>query len=308
VSLRRPPAWPWRASPPRACLTIAELMQKYWVHVLAWYRRDGEPTGEHAVIRSGLRPLLKQLISDFLVNEFKPRHLKAVREEMIWLDWSRRYINASIRRTKQMFNWGVQEELVPTEVAGALSWVRGLQKDRTAAREKPRVDAVPDEHVEKVLPHVSPLVRDMIRTMRLSGMRAGEALRITVEEIDRSDPECWIYRPTRHKTSQRGQARIVFLGPKVQTILTPRLLKAGTGRIFKITKGGFKRAIDKGCDRAGVPRWAPNQLRHAAATEIRKEYGLEAAQVILGHAKADVTQVYAEANLGRGRDVARKIG
>ena len=74
----------------------------------------------------------------------------------------------------------------------------------------------------------------------------------------------------------------------------------GTGRIFKITKGGFKRATDKACDRAGIPRWAPNQPRHAAGTEIRKEYGLEAAQVILGHAKADVTQVYAEANMGRG--------
>jgi hypothetical protein len=49
-------------------------------------------------------------------------------------------------------------------------------------------------------------------------------------------------------------------------------------------------------------------LRHAAGTEIRKEYGLDAAQVILGHSKADVTEVYAEANIGRGRDIARKIG
>ena len=40
--------------------------------------------------------------------------------------------------------------------------------------------------------------------------------------------------------------------------------------------------------------WAPNRLRHTRATEVRKQFGLEAAQVILGHAKADVTQVYAE--------------
>src|SRR5262249_6539691 len=39
-------------------------------------------------------------------------------------------------------------------------------------------------------------------------------------------------------------------------------------------------------------RWAPNQLRHAAATEIRREFGLEAAQVALGHSQANVTQVY----------------
>ena len=30
-------------------------------------------------------------------------------------------------------------------------------------------------------------------------------------------------------------------------------------------------------------RWSPNQLRHTAATEIRSKFGLEAAQVILGH-------------------------
>lgn len=57
-----------------------------------------------------------------------------------------------------------------------------------------------------------------------------------------------------------------------------------------------------------VPRWSPNQLRHAAATEIRRQFGLEAAQVTLGHARADVTQVYAERDLELAREVARKIG
>jgi site-specific recombinase XerC len=42
--------------------------------------------------------------------------------------------------------------------------------------------------------------------------------------------------------------------------------------------------------------WQPNQLRHAFATRVRKVHGLEAAQVLLGHARADVTQVYAERN------------
>ena len=43
-----------------------------------------------------------------------------------------------------------------------------------------------------------------------------------------------------------------------------------------------------------APCWSPNQLRHSAGTEIRRQAGLEAAQVVLGHSKADVTQVYAE--------------
>ncbi len=42
--------------------------------------------------------------------------------------------------------------------------------------------------------------------------------------------------------------------------------------------------------------WHPNQLRHNAATKARRSAGLETAQVICGHSKADVTQVYAEAD------------
>lgn len=52
---------------------------------------------------------------------------------------------------------------------------------------------------------------------------------------------------------------------------------------------------------------SPNRLRHATATEIRREFGLEETQVMLGNAKADVTQVYAERDLAKGVEVARKI-
>jgi integrase len=55
-------------------------------------------------------------------------------------------------------------------------------------------------------------------------------------------------------------------------------------------------------------QWAPNQLRHTAATEIRREFGLEAAQIALGHSQAYVTQVYAERDMQKGIEVAKKIG
>ena len=54
--------------------------------------------------------------------------------------------------------------------------------------------------------------------------------------------------------------------------------------------------------------WHPNQLRHTFATEVRKVHGLEAAQVLLGHARADVTQVYSERNEELAATVAAKIG
>jgi integrase len=70
----------------------------------------------------------------------------------------------------------------------------------------------------------------------------------------------------------------------------------------------------KGLDKKGKKEWqrqhawAPNQLRHSAATHIRQMYGLEAAQVLLGHAELTVTQVYAEKDHAKAILVARQIG
>jgi len=76
-----------------------------------------------------------------------------------------------------------------------------------------------------------------------------------------------------------------------------------------ITRGVVKyntKAVAEG--RPQIPHWSPLQLRHGAATRIRQEHGLEAAQVALGHAQADVTQIYAETNQDRARDVFARMG
>ena len=74
------------------------------------------------------------------------------------------------------------------------------------------------------------------------------------------------------------------------------------------TTGSYRRAIQRACDIAGIDKWSPHQLRHNAATAIRKKFGLEAAQLLLGHAKADVTQMYAEVNQAKAVEVAGKLG
>ena len=76
----------------------------------------------------------------------------------------------------------------------------------------------------------------------------------------------------------------------------------------KYTTSSYRRAIHRACDKAGIDRWSPNRMRHTAATEIRSKFGLEAAQVILGHSQANVTQVYAERDLAKGIEVAKRIG
>jgi integrase len=54
--------------------------------------------------------------------------------------------------------------------------------------------------------------------------------------------------------------------------------------------------------------WAPNRLRHAHASRVRKEFSLEHAQVVLGHQHAAITEVYAEKNTALAVQVAAAIG
>jgi integrase len=65
---------------------------------------------------------------------------------------------------------------------------------------------------------------------------------------------------------------------------------------------------DEAENKVFVPRWHPNQLRHTHATEVRRRFGLEASQVALGHAQANITEVYAERDLGLAVKVAAEIG
>ncbi len=58
-----------------------------------------------------------------------------------------------------------------------------------------------------------------------------------------------------------------------------------------------------------VERWHPHQLRHNYATDVRRRYGLEAAQILLGHSSALVTEaVYAERDLTKTMTIVRQIG
>jgi integrase len=62
------------------------------------------------------------------------------------------------------------------------------------------------------------------------------------------------------------------------------------------------------CEKHGISRWTPHQLRHAVANEIRHKEDLDAAQAVLGHKHAKVTEVYAKVRREKMSDVAWKYG
>jgi integrase len=96
----------------------------------------------------------------------------------------------------------------------------------------------------------------------------------------------------------------------------------------------YRRAIARACDRAfphptlsAIPRkkrtaeqaaelkawrkshqWHPHQLRHSTATVIRRQFGIEAAQAVLGHSQIDTSELYAEKSLEAARQIMQAIG
>lgn len=92
----------------------------------------------------------------------------------------------------------------------------------------------------------------------------------------------------------------------------------------KYTRRSYAQAIKRGCSKAFPPpdglseqerfawvrehHWSPNQLRHNAATLLRKQFGLEAARAVLGHSSAVVTELYAEFDEKKAADIMDQVG
>jgi integrase len=86
------------------------------------------------------------------------------------------------------------------------------------------------------------------------------------------------------------------------------------------TPDSYRRAIEYGVTRSNrerakgdpeavsINKWSPYQLRHSFATNMRRDYGVEAAQLGLGHARTNIVDVYAEKNLAVIVNIARKSG
>lgn len=327
-------------------ISIAELSLGFLSHAESYYANNGETTSEYTCLKDAIRPL-HELYSHTQAEDFGPLALKAVRERMIERGWSRQYINRQVNRIRRMFKWGVENELVPATVLQAIKAVAPLKQGRTEAPETKPVKPVPDELVDAILPYVSRQVAAMINLQRLTGARPGEVVLIRPCDIEKLD-EVWIYRPERHKTQHHGIEREIYLGPQAQAVLAPfldrpaeiycfspieaeaersearrkkrktpltpsqaaRQKAAAPGRAKRprYDTGSYRRAITYGIKKAGVPKWHPNQLRHSCGTRTRRQFGLDAAQVILGHSKCDVTQVYADVDREKAISIAARNG
>lgn len=103
-----------------------------------------------------------------------------------------------------------------------------------------------------------------------------------------------------------------------------RKITPARGPGARYTRRSYAVAIARACDRAFPPpadlgdekhklwkkehRWTPNQLRHTAATVLRRAFGIEAARVVLGHSSSVVTEIYAALDQSKAADIMARVG
>ena len=159
-----------------------------------------------------------------------------------------------------------------------------------------------------------------------------EVCRLRPCDLDRSG-DVWTYIPRSHKTEHHARQRRIFIGPRAQDILRPFLLRPTETECFsprearrnadgeshtrrrghgsrgrRYSTDSYRRAIVRACPASWRCGLVSQPTPHSIATEIRSRFGLEASQTVLGHAQANVTEIYAERDFEHAKRVIKEVG
>ena len=324
-----------------ASIGIEELIAKFIADMdIEYTKRDSR---EAKQMRRPLRTLV-ELFPGMPAADLSP--LKLVAAQRKWIDkpMSKSTVNMYTGYVLRLYEWATKFEYVPESVWTALQSV-GRIKERHALKRTKKVKQVDWERVEAIRPHIAPILWDVIQVQWHTGMRAEEVLKMTPGMIDQST---WAYIMTEHKTDEHVKEKFVFLGPRAREVIAPYLVnrpadkplfspKEAQAARYQVMREARKtkvqpsqlsrskpsplrtpgdeyqntsyfRAIRTACERAGIEPWSSHQLRHTKGTGVRKQFGLEGAQVVLGHKSIKTTEIYAETDMDLAKRIAEELG
>lgn len=295
-----------------SAMTIRELVTRYQAWAMGYYRKPKtrRPTGEHVQINYATNPLLtttlpsfrrpspqhKQL-ADMPAELMRAEQLDEVRQGMIKANLSRNVINSHISRIRRMFRWAgkAPQRFLSLAVVADLQELEALKKGRSPAVDYGDVQPVSWSHVTDTMAVVSVEVATMIEVAWHTGMRPGELIAMKQSEIMRRPHTSWVYIPAEHKNEHHDQDRMIYIGPEAQAVLTPWLNRIGArDAVWSIKRHTLCNAISRANKKHNIPHWHPNQLRHSCCCRLIEAKNIDAARVVLGHARLATTEIYAK--------------
>ena len=248
-------------------VTVRELTAAFLDYAKAKFDRT-----EYAHCRIIVLDFLEKLYGDnFPVDDFKPKCLKLVREDMIKSRrFCRRIVNRYTHRIVSIFAWGVEQDIVLETSWRALHSVKALRKGEEGTFDNPPREEISDEVVKRTLPFLPPMLRAMVIVQRLTGMRPSEVFNMRVGEIIKDTAaELWHYKRTSHKTERfTGKQQVIPLGKFEQELIEPYLVgKAAEQAVFSPQTAQAERNAEKRTARKS--KLTPSQIARDKARQPR---------------------------------------
>jgi integrase len=164
------------------------------------------------------------------------------------------------------------------------------------------------EEEERLLSYSAPHLKPIINVALNTGMRKGEILTLTWEDVDFDNNILTV----KHTISKSKKPKVIPISSKVRKLLLEQKLKSG-GSNFVFTFEGkpikdVRRAFERACKRASIYGFRFHDLRHTAATRmIEAGVSIVAVSKVLGHAEIRTTMRYAHPEDSL-RDAVEKLG
>ena len=328
--------------------TVAEVADAYLSHARSYYRKRGEETSQVGLIRATMEALKeaagRAAAADFDAARLKlfrgsvvasgltrggvNRRVRLVKQCLAWAveegrippaGWHSCLAVRSLRRDRTPAAEAAPVKPVALEVVEAtlphlprpvaamvrLQLLTGMRPDEACQMGPGMIERAPgaiwvyrpDRHKTEHHGH---------RRAIPLGPRARELVEAWA---DWGRPDAPMFSPAAWM-AERRVARRAARKSKVQPSQVDRRKPAGAAALpgDRYDAKTYRQAVARAAKAAGQPHWHPNQLRHTYGTLVRARYGLDASQVLLGHANADVTEVYAERDLAKASEIAAEIG
>ena len=327
---------------------VKDLVADYWVHAETYYRKDGKPTQELSNIKAAVRPMLElygdlpagefspsrlkiyreRLIESDLCRNVINQRVGIIKRVFIWGAEEEKVSGetaASVKMVRGLRRGRSKARestpvlpvsegdmravlpLVSRQVAAMieLQWLTGMRPGEAVQMRWYDLDCEDSTWVYTPASHKTEHHgRERIITL---GPRAQAIL----EGFRRLDAKAPIFSPREADEefrAEKAESRVSKVTPS-QVARKRRSKAKPKARIREAYDSfSYRRAIHRACQRAEIERWSPNQLRHSAATRIRREYGIDAARALLGHSSPAVTEVYAELDQAQVRKIMGECG
>jgi len=294
-----------------AAKTTSPSLVELAVRFLKWTKAN-RAEGTWRAYRDGLKHVI-QPYQDRLSEELEAQDIEKIKVDMIEAGYRARTINIMVGTVKRLYNWAVSQSLIDEN---PIEEVERVSKHVNAPENPPQKHLGIEKAQQCIeMCRESPPLGDMCELMLLTGMRVGEIVRISWDNIDLKEQ---MIRLARHKTSGHSdRPRTIPLSDRAIKILQKQADSESClqGVVFRgrsdqqLTVGALhcrlKRLRKKHPE---LKDFSFHKLRHTCATYLaRQKVPERVAQAILGHSSTLMTRYYTATDPDEMVDAVEKL-